>query len=428
MKIVIIGTGYVGLVSGVCLASLGHRVVCVDRQSSRIQSLQQGKVPIYEPGLESLMAEVCVSGALSFDTQLSPAIDDADAVFIAVGTPADPLTGAADLSQVECAARDIAQHCDHYMVVVTKSTVPVGTNQRVKDILLAAGCDNVDVASNPEFLREGAAIEDFMNPDRVVVGTDSAQAQSVMSEIYQPLENRGHCVQHTDTVSAELIKYASNAFLATKITYANQIAQLCAAVGADVDAVTAGMGSDSRIGSAFLQPGPGYGGSCFPKDTLALAYMGQQWQTPQTIVETVIEANRGIRRSLVMQAQKAAGGDLSGRTVAVWGASFKAHTDDVREAASLTVVPALQELGATVRVCDPVAQANAQPLLPNVHWYNDPVQSAQDAHCVIVLTEWPLFAEVDLNQLASVMAQPCMVDFRRIYTESALRSAGFSHK
>jgi len=426
MKIAMIGTGYVGLVSGVCFSDFGHDVVCVDKDQAKIGRLQAGEVPIYEPGLEALMARNVAAGRLSFTTDLAAAVDGADAVFIAVGTPTRRGDGHADLTYVMAAAEEIAAALTGYSVVVTKSTVPVGTNRAVKQaIRKAAPALEFDVASNPEFLREGAAIDDFMRPDRVVLGVTSDRAKDVMGEIYRPLFLREFPILYTDLESAEMIKYAANAFLATKITFINEIALLCERVGADVKEVARGMGLDGRIGNKFLHAGPGYGGSCFPKDTQALARMGQDHACPMQITETVIKVNDAIKRRMIDKITDLCGGSVNGKVVAVLGVTFKPNTDDMRDAPSLTIVPALVGGGAKVRLVDPQGAREGAALLPGVHWMDDAYKAAQKADCVVILTEWNEFRGLDLKKLARKMAVPRLADLRNVYSARDARKAGF---
>ena len=426
MRITMIGTGYVGLVSGVCFSDFGHDVICVDNNAAKIERLEQGEVPIYEPGLEELMKKNVEAGRLTFTTDLKAAVDGAAAVFIAVGTPTRRGDGHADLTYVMAAAEEVARALTGYAVIVTKSTVPVGTNQRVKDVVSKANpTAEFDVASNPEFLREGAAIDDFMRPDRVVVGVESDRAQSVMEEIYQPLFLRDFPIVTTDLESAEMIKYAANAFLATKITFINEIAALCERVGADVKEVSKGMGLDGRIGNKFLHAGPGYGGSCFPKDTSALARIGQEHAVPQSIVETVIRVNDAVKTRMIEKLRDLCDGAFNGRTVAVFGVTFKPNTDDMRDAPSLSIVPALVGGGAKVRVVDPQGRHEGEALLPGVQWAEDPYEAAQGADLVVMLTEWNEFRALDLSRLAGGMAVPRMADLRNIYAPRDVRRAGF---
>jgi UDPglucose 6-dehydrogenase len=427
MKIAMIGTGYVGLVSGVCFSDFGHEVVCVDKDPNKIDMLERGEVPIYEPGLDALLAKNVEAGRLSFTMDLAQAIEGAEAVFIAVGTPTRRGDGHADLTYVMAAAAEIAQTAKDYVVVVTKSTVPVGTNRQVKQTIHKTNPDlEFDVASNPEFLREGAAIDDFMKPDRVVVGVQNDRAAQVMEEIYRPLYLREFPIITTDLESAEMIKYAANAFLATKITFINEIAALCEKVGADVKQVSKGMGLDGRIGNKFLHAGPGYGGSCFPKDTKALARIGQEHATPMQITETVITVNEQIKRRMIDKLMDMCDGSFNGKTIAVLGVTFKPNTDDMRDAPALTIVPALVGGGAKVRTCDPQGRHEGEALLPGVHWEEDPYKAANNADLVVILTEWNEFRALDLKKLARKMAQPRMADLRNIYTAKDAENSGFT--
>jgi len=426
MRIAVIGTGYVGLVSGVCFSDFGHDVVCVDKDPAKIDKLIRGEVPIYEPGLDTLMAKNVEAGRLTFTGDLKTAVAGAQAVFIAVGTPTRRGDGHADLTYVMAAAEEIAQAMDGYTVVVTKSTVPVGTNRKVKQTIIKAnGQAEFDVASNPEFLREGAAIDDFMRPDRVVVGVQNDRAAEVMNEVYRPLFLRDFPVVITDLESAEMIKYAANAFLATKITFINEIATLCERVGADIKQVSKGMGLDGRIGNKFLHAGPGYGGSCFPKDTRALARIGQDHAVPMQITETVIRVNEEIKHRMIDKIMDLADGSVNGKTIAVLGVTFKPNTDDMREAPSLTIVPALVGGGAKVRVVDPQGLREGEALLPGVQWVDDPYKAAQNADVLVLLTEWNEFRALDLKRMAKKMATPRMADLRNIYSPRDAKRAGF---
>ena len=426
MKIAMIGTGYVGLVSGVCFSDFGHEVVCVDKDPEKIAMLERGEVPIYEPGLDVLMAKNVEAGRLSFTLDLAEAIKSAQAVFIAVGTPTRRGDGHADLTYVMVAAEEIARAADHYMVIVTKSTVPVGTNRQVKQTVKKANPNlEFDVASNPEFLREGAAIEDFMKPDRVVVGVQNERAAEVMAEIYRPLYLRDFPIVTTDLESAEMIKYAANAFLATKITFINEIAALCERVGADVKQVSKGMGMDGRIGNKFLHAGPGYGGSCFPKDTKALARIGQDYAVPMQITETVISVNEEVKRRMVDKLLDLCDGSFNGKTIGILGVTFKPNTDDMRDAPSLTLVPALVGGGAKVRVTDPQGKHEGKALLPGVIWVEDAYKAARGADLLVILTEWNEFRALDLKKLARKMATPRLADLRNIYSVKDAKRAGF---
>ena len=427
MKIAMIGTGYVGLVSGVCFSDFGHEVVCVDKDPRKIEMLERGEVPIYEPGLDALMAKNVAAGRLRFTGDLKAAVDGADAVFIAVGTPTRRGDGHADLTYVMAAAEEIAAALTGYAVIVTKSTVPVGTNKQVAGVIHRVRPEaEFDVASNPEFLREGAAIDDFMRPDRVVVGVQGERAKAVMADIYRPLFLREFPVVYTDLESAEMIKYAANAFLAAKITFINEIAALCEKVGADVKDVAKGMGLDGRIGNKFLHAGPGYGGSCFPKDTRALARIGQDHAVPMQITEAVIKVNEEIKRRMIDRIVDLCEGSVNGKTVAVLGVTFKPNTDDMREAPSLTIVPALVGAGAKVRVVDPQGRKEGEALLPGVKWVDDAYQAAQGAHVLVILTEWNEFRALDLGKLAKQMAVPAMADLRNIYGAKDATKAGFT--
>ncbi len=427
MRIAMVGTGYVGLVSGACFSDFGHDVVCVDRDAAKIERLRRGEVPIFEPGLEALIAKNAAAGRLSFTTDLGAAVDGAEAVFIAVGTPTRRGDGHADLSYVMAAAAEIGRALTGYAVIVTKSTVPLGTNRKVADAVRAANpTAEFDVASNPEFLREGAAIDDFMHPDRVVVGVETARARKVMAELYRPLSLREFPMVYTGLESAEMIKYAANAFLATKITFINEIAALCEKVGADVKTVARGMGMDGRIGDKFLHAGPGYGGSCFPKDTKALARIGQDHAVPMQIVEAVIKVNDEVKRRMIDKIVDLCGGSLRDKTVAVLGVTFKPNTDDMREAPSLTIIPALVGAGARVRVSDPQGRHEGEALLPGVKWIENPYQAANDADLLVLLTEWNEFRGLDLAKLARKMATPLMADLRNVYDPVEVREAGFT--
>ena len=427
MKIAMIGTGYVGLVSGVCFADFGHEVVWGDKDPSKIEKLEKGIVPIYEPGLDDLMAKNVAAGRLSFTGDLASAVDGADAVFIAVGTPTRRGDGHADLTYVMAAAEEIASVLTGYAVIVTKSTVPVGTNRQVKQVVAKANPKaEFDVASNPEFLREGAAIDDFMRPDRVVVGTQNERAEQVMKDIYRPLSLREFSIMSTDLESAEMIKYAANAFLATKITFINEIAALCERTGADVKMVSKGMGLDNRIGSKFLHAGPGYGGSCFPKDTQALARMGQDHSVPMQLTETVIKVNDEVKRRMIDKVVDICGGSVNGKTIAVLGVTFKPNTDDMRDSPSLTIVPSLVGNGAKVRVVDPQGKREGEALLPGVSWLEDAYKAAQNADALVILTEWNEFRALDLKRMAKRMATPAMAELRNIYSPKDPKRAGFS--
>ncbi|MEM7268070.1 MAG: UDP-glucose/GDP-mannose dehydrogenase family protein [Pseudomonadota bacterium] len=428
MRIAMIGTGYVGLVSGVCFSDFGHDVICVDKMAEKIEMLNRGEVPIYEPGLEALMAKNVAAGRLTFTTDLAQAVARADAVFIAVGTPTRRGDGHADLTYVYAAAEEVAHALTGFAVIVTKSTVPVGTNREVERRVLAARPDApFAVASNPEFLREGAAIDDFMRPDRVVVGVENDDARAVMEAIYRPLNLRETPMVYTSLESAEIIKYAANAFLATKITFINEIADLCEKVGGDVQAVAKGMGLDGRIGGKFLHAGPGYGGSCFPKDTLALTRTAQEHNTPIRIVETVVEVNDARKRRMAEKVIEACDFSVAGKTVAVLGVTFKPDTDDMRDAPSLTIVPTLIGAGAKVVVADPEGRKEGEALLPGVSWAEDAYEAAANADAVVIVTEWNEFRGLDLSRLGQIMRGRVMVDLRNIYRPEVAAEAGFAY-
>lgn len=427
MKIAMIGSGYVGLVSGVCLSDFGHDVVCVDKDSAKVRMLCQGQVPIYEPGLDDLVARNVEAGRLAFSDDLTAAVDGAEAIFIAVGTPARRGDGHADLSYVMAAAEEVAKALTGYAVIVTKSTVPVGTNRQVKQVIAETrpGAE-FDVASNPEFLREGAAIDDFMRPDRVIVGVQKERAARIMQKIYRPLYLRDFPIVTTDLESAEMIKYAANAFLATKITFINEVAALCERTGANVKQVSRGMGMDGRIGNKFLHAGPGYGGSCFPKDTRALARIGQDHGLPMQITETVIKVNEELRRRMVGKIVDMLDGNVSGKTITVLGVTFKPNTDDMREAPSLTIVPALIGAGAKLRVVDPQGRGEGDELLPGVHWFDDVYEAVNNADALVILTEWNEFRALDLKRLRKRMSNPALADLRNVYSAEEAKGAGFA--
>jgi len=424
-----IGTGYVGLVSGACFADFGHHVVCVDKDAGKIAALKRGEMPIYEPGLDDLVAVNVQAERLSFATDLKAPVAEADAVFIAVGTPSRRGDGHADLSYVHAAAREIAAALDGYTLVITKSTVPVGTGDEVERIIREARPDaEFAVVSNPEFLREGAAIRDFKHPDRIVVGTDDPRARQQMAELYRPLYLNQAPILNTGRRTAELIKYAANAFLATKITFINEIADLCERVGADVQEVARGIGLDNRIGGKFLHAGPGYGGSCFPKDTLALIKTGQDHEAPLRIVETVAAVNETRKRAMARKVLAALGGNLRGKTVAVLGLTFKPNTDDMRDAPSIPLITALHDQGATVRAYDPVGVEQAKAVLPDVTFCAGPYECADGADALVIVTEWEQFRALDLERLKRSMRAPVVVDLRNIYRPDEMERLGFVYE
>jgi len=427
MRIAMIGTGYVGLVSAACFSEFGVHVTCVDKATDKIERLNRGKIPIYEPGLDLLVARNVEAGRLDFTTDLGAAVRGADAVFIAVGTPSRRGDGHADLSFVFAAAEEIARELDGYAVIVTKSTVPVGTGRQVAAVVRRTRPDvEFDVASNPEFLREGSAIEDFMRPDRVVVGSTSDRAKSVMDALYRPLSLNRTAVMHTTLETSELIKYATNSFLATKITFINQIADLCEKAGANVQDVARGIGLDGRIGPKFLHPGPGYGGSCFPKDTLALVRTAQELGAPVSIVEAVIAANDQRKHDM---AERIAGivGDLDGKTIAVLGLTFKPNTDDMRDSPSLVIVPELMKRGATVRAYDPQGMEEAAGLIEGMVLCADTYEALEGADALVVVTEWNEFRSLDLDRAKTALKRPLVIDLRNIYGADDIKAAGFEY-
>jgi len=424
MRIAMIGTGYVGLVSGACFADFGHQVTCVDKDAGKIDALNAGKMPIWEPGLEALVQANVARGRLRFTTDLAHAVEGAEAVFIAVGTPARRGDGHADLTYVYAAVRELAPLIKRPLVVVTKSTVPVGSGDRIVEILAEEGVEGASVASNPEFLREGAAIRDFKIPDRIVVGAEDEQARTVLREVYRPLFLNQAPILFTGRRTAELIKYASNAFLAVKISFINEIADLCEAVGADVQDVARGIGLDNRIGAKFLHPGPGYGGSCFPKDTVALLQTADQAGVDQRIVRTVVEVNDRRKASMAARVAAALGGSLKGKRVAVLGLAFKPNTDDMREAPSIALIEGLLKGGAQVAAFDPVAIEQAQPLMPQVEFAPDAHAAAAAADALVIVTEWDEFRALDLEDLAAVMRGKVLVDLRNVYDRAEAERAG----
>ena len=428
MRVAMIGTGYVGLVSGACFADFGHVVTCVDKDASKIERLKKGEIPIYEPGLDDLVAQNVNAGRLNFTTEAKDAIAEADAVFIAVGTPSRRGDGHADLSYVYAAAEEIAQLMDGFTVVVTKSTVPVGTGDEVEAIISKAK-PNADfaVVSNPEFLREGAAIKDFKIPDRVVVGTDSERAREVMRELYRPLFLNETPILFTSRRTSELIKYAANAFLAVKITFINEMADLCEAVGANVQEVSRGIGLDGRIGRKFLNAGPGYGGSCFPKDTLALTRTANEAGSPVRIVDTVVEVNAALKKAMAAKVIKAMGGDVKGKTIGVLGLAFKPNTDDMRDAPSLDIVPALIEAGAKVVAYDPEGMHEAQKLMSGLDYAEDAYGAIEGADAMVIITEWDQFRALDLDRVKTLLKSDVVVDLRNIYAPEDMAKRGFEY-
>ena len=428
MRITMIGSGYVGLVSGACFADFGHSVTCMDLNTDKIDALNKGKLPIYEPGLDDLVAKNVKDGRLVFTSDMKLAIKGADAIFIAVGTPSRRGDGHADLSFVYAAARDIAHLTDGKAIIVTKSTVPVGTGDEVERIMREIRPDlQIEVVSNPEFLREGAAIGDFKRPDRIVIGTTDENARRVMTEVYRPLYLNEPPLLFTDRRTSELIKYAANAFLAVKITYINEIADLCEQVGANVQEVARGIGLDNRIGAKFLHPGPGYGGSCFPKDTQALIKTAQDSGVPLRIVETVVSVNDQRKRGMSRRIVQACGGDVRGKRVAILGLTFKPNTDDMRDAPSISLITALQDLGAKIIAYDPIGMDQAEMYMAGVEFASDAYACATDADVLVIVTEWDAFRALDLDRIKGALKEPVIVDLRNIYRPADIRARGFRY-
>lgn len=425
MKISVVGTGYVGLVSGTCFSEFGFEVFCVDKIAEKIEMLDRGEVPIYEPGLDTLIQKNVEAKRLSFTTDLAASVKKSDVVFIAVGTPPRPEDGHADLTYVFDAAREIAHAMDGYTVVVTKSTVPVDTNRKVEEVIKEANPDaDFDVVSNPEFLREGSAIEDFMRPNRVVVGARTKRAEEVMRQLYRPLYLLETPIVFTSPESSELIKYASNSFLATKISFINQMADLCEKCGADISDVAKGVGLDQRIGNKFLHTGPGYGGSCFPKDTLALAQTAKQYGTPISIVDAVVDYNEERKSRMADKIIEACGGSVKDKKIAILGLAFKPNTDDMRDAPSLTIIPKLQEKGASIAAYDPESMNQARGMLENLEWCEDAYETLGDADCVVILTEWNEFRSLNWARFKELVKTPLLVDMRNIYKPGEMQETG----
>jgi UDPglucose 6-dehydrogenase len=429
MRITMVGTGYVGVVSGACFADFGHQVICVDKNAEKIAALKRGEIPIFEPDLDRLVETNARAGRLSFTTDLADPVSHSDAVFIAVGTPSRRGDGHADLSYVYAAAREIAASLRDFTVVITKSTVPVGTGDEVERLIREANPDaDVVVASNPEFLREGAAIRDFKHPDRIVAGTDDERARKTIAEIYRPLYLNQAPVMFTGRRTAELIKYAANAFLATKITFINEIADLAEKVGADVQEVARGIGLDNRIGTKFLHAGPGFGGSCFPKDTRALIKTAQDYEAPIRIVEAVLAVNENRKRAMARKVASVLGGSLRGKTIALLGLTFKPNTDDMRESPSIPLITALQDLGANIRAYDPEGIEQARSELSDVTYCDGPYSCAEGADALVIVTEWEQFRALDLEGLKQKMANPAIVDLRNVYRPSDVVAHGFKYE
>jgi UDPglucose 6-dehydrogenase len=428
MRITMIGSGYVGLVSGVCFADFGHEVICVDKDTSKIEALKRGEIPIFEPGLEQLVADNVRAGRLSFTTDVETSVAASDVVFIAVGTPSRRGDGHADLSYVYAAAREIAEHVKDFTVIVTKSTVPVGTGDEVERIVRETNPQaDVAVVSNPEFLREGAAIEDFKRPDRIVIGLNDERARGVMTEVYRPLYLNQAPLLFTSRRTSELIKYAANAFLAMKITFINEMADLCEKVGANVQEVSRGIGLDGRIGSKFLHAGPGYGGSCFPKDTLALAKTAQDYDSPVRLIETTVSINDNRKRAMGRKVVTAMGGDIRGKSVAVLGLTFKPNTDDMRDSPAISIIQTLQDAGAAVTGYDPEGMENARQVIDNIAYAEDAYSAARGADALVIVTEWNQFRALDFVRLKSIMKAPVLVDLRNIYRHDEVAKHGFAY-
>ena len=428
MHIAMIGAGYVGLVSGACFADFGHNVVCVDTDADKIEALRQGKIPIFEPGLDNIVARNVQAGRLSFTTELPKALDKAEVVFIAVGTPSRRGDGHADISYVLAAAREIALAAKGPLVVVTKSTVPVGTGDEIEKVIAEAKPKaKISVVSNPEFLREGAAIEDFKRPDRIVIGTDDKAARELMTAVYRPLNLNQAPILFTGRRTAELTKYAANAFLATKITFINEIADLAEKLGANVQEIARGIGLDNRIGGKFLHAGPGYGGSCFPKDTLALMRTAKEAGAPSQIVETVVAVNDARKKAMAERVIAACGGSVKGKTIAILGLAFKPNTDDMRDAPSLAIISVLQEAGAKIQAHDPESMTQAAKLLDNVTFCDGPYDAAKGAAALVIITEWDAYRALDLAQLKTALAEPVVVDLRNIYMPADMAAKGFRY-
>ncbi|MES0100059.1 UDP-glucose/GDP-mannose dehydrogenase family protein [Mesorhizobium sp. M0019] len=428
MRITMIGAGYVGLVSGACFADFGHQVCCVDRDAEKLAMLKLGKIPIYEPGLDDLVTTNTAQGRLRFDDNLADAVSQSDVVFIAVGTPSRRGDGHADLSFVYDAAAEVGRALKGFTVVVTKSTVPVGTGDEVERIIREQNsAADFAVVSNPEFLREGSAIEDFKRPDRIIVGTDAERAKAVMGEIYRPLSLNVAPIFYTSRRTAELTKYAGNAFLAMKITFINEIADLCERLGADVQDVARGIGMDNRIGAKFLHAGPGYGGSCFPKDTLALVKTAQDAASPVRLIETTVSINDQRKRAMARKVVEACGGSVRGKTVGILGLTFKPNTDDMRDAPSLTIIQALQDAGASIKAYDPVGMEQARKMIEGIEFGESAYAVADGAHAIVIVTEWNAFRSLDLKRLRALMATPIMVDLRNVYRSEDVVKQGIAY-
>ena len=432
MKICIVGTGYVGLVSGTCFAEFGVQVVCIDKDEKKIKNLKKGLIPIYEPGLDDLVKKNINQGRLKFDTKLRPYVNNSDAIFIAVGTPSRRGDGHADLRYVFSVAEEISESINNYSVIVTKSTVPVGTGKKVRDIIKKKNKNvEFDVASNPEFLREGSAINDFMRPDRVVIGCESDKAKKILSELYRPLYLLETPILFTRRETAELIKYAANAFLATKITFINEISDLCEKVGANVSDVSTGMGLDGRIGKKFLHPGPGYGGSCFPKDTLALVKTAKDYRSELNLVQEVVKSNKNRKKNIYKKVKMVLGGSLKNKKITILGLTFKPNTDDMRDSPSLDLIPALLKEGAKLNLYDPEGMPEAKKIFKkytkNIFWFNDAYKAMTKSNALIILTEWNEFRALDISKVKKLLYRPIIIDFRNIYNPDELFKQGMEY-
>lgn len=428
MNIVIIGTGYVGLVSGACFAEIGHNVICVDKNEAIISALLQGEIPIFEPGLDVLVKKNVDAGRLSFSVNASSSIAKADVVFLCVGTPSRKSDGHADLTYVYSAAKELAENIKENVIIVTKSTVPVGTGDEIEQIISEINPDaKFSIISNPEFLREGSAIEDFMKPDRIVIGSNENKGREMMQKVYAYFLDKNVPILHTSRRSSELIKYTANAFLSVKLSFINEIADLCEAVGADVNDVADGIGHDKRIGRSFLNAGPGYGGSCFPKDTLALVRTAHDFNSPVRTVETIVATNDFRKRAMAQKIEAACEGSVRGKTIAILGLTFKPNTDDMREAPSISIIEALQDFGANIKAYDPHGMIEAKKLMKNVEFTNNAYEAANDANAIAIITEWAEFLELDFKRIAKTMSQPIMIDLRNMFDDNMMSSYGFAY-
>lgn len=433
MQIAVIGTGYVGLVSGTCFAELGHNVICVDKEKSKIDALKKGKIPIYEPDLEKLVFSNVKKGRLSFSTKVGEAVKEAEVVFLAVGTPTDPKDGSADLTWIFAAAEEIAPKLNKGTVVVTKSTVPVGTAHKIRDKIYGIrGKKDVYVSSNPEFLREGCAVQDFLQPDRVIIGVNSKKAEEKLKRVYLPLTTRGVPLVCTNTRTAELTKYAANGFLATKIAFINEMADICEKAGADIETLALGIGLDPRIGRTYLKPGPGFGGSCFPKDTLALQHIARRFKAPTAIVESVIKTNNARKANMVEKIKSILGNKLKGKTIAILGLAFKANTDDMRESASLVIVPELLKAGVSLQLFDPEAMEQAEKMMAlpknaKVTWEKDSYDALRDADAAVIITEWNVFTSLQLPKVKKCMKHALIIDLRNLFDLNLMEEEGIEY-